>query len=119
MDADERVSLIRAGAVLGYLWPVSPEQGEIGSLAGLVDILEKLLSAATDAGTMEECATALHDLAGFLRQSGDDERTRMADELRTRIVQIATRATGQDVLTELRALPDDLVGAADMNGEFA
>ena len=42
----------------------------------------------------------------------------MADELRSRIVQIATRTSGPHVLADLRGLPDDLVEAAEAFGEF-
>jgi hypothetical protein len=54
----------------------------------------------------------------LLRGLGEDKQARMADELRTRLVQIATRTSGPHVLAELRALPDDLVEAEEMYGQF-
>jgi hypothetical protein len=118
MDVDERVKITHAGAALGYLWNIGREQSEAGSLAGLLEILEKLLWSAADAGNLEESSAALHHLTGFLGRYRDEDRARMANELRTRIVQIATRASGPSVLAELRALPDDLIAAVEGADEF-
>ena len=118
MDDEERVGLIRAGAVLGYMWCSRGEQDETAKLSVLLDIVDKLLSSAADAGLLGECAIALDALARFLRQFGDLEQTRMADEVCTRIIQIATRASGPGLLEELCKLPDDLAAAGETVGEF-
>ena len=118
MDVDERVDLIRVGAVLGYLWEVGQEQEDIGTLAVLQDILDKLRYAAEDAGALEECLAALCDVAGFLRRLGAEDQARVAPYLRMGIIQIATRAQGRDVLAHLRELPDDLAEALETDWEF-